>query len=104
MPGFFDRADQLEEVAVDIADERRTALGAPDPMPDCAFGILGAGIKRRSGGAPRGTAMGSAGRGCSSPAAFPSQGSCSRSFAAAVGFIMLDQTCSSGATGRSGMA
>ncbi len=28
----------------------------------------------------------------------------SRSFAAAVGSIMLDQTCSSGATGRSGMA
>jgi len=34
----------------------------------------------------------------------PSQGSSSRSFAAAVGSIMLDQTCSSGATARSGMA
>src|SRR5207244_1924191 len=38
------------------------------------------------------------------PADVPDEVSSSSSFAAAVGLIMLDQTCSSGATARSGMA
>jgi len=59
---------------------------------------------KRSSGVQRGMAMGSVCLWLFRPGRLSSHGSSSSSFAAAVGSIMLDQTCSSGATARSGMA